>query len=141
MQWPLLWSTGFSSCGSRVEHRLSSFGAWALIPLQHVGSPQSRDRTCSSPCIGRRILAHCTTRQVHNAPLKAAFPAERLQEIPPYTCPTLLQKLESCFLNAPKLKDFLSLIIFCLAPPLKFGLEHASDRDHFLVHLKMHAPI
>ena len=32
-----------------------------------------RDQTCSPPCIGRRILAHCTTREVHNAPLKAAF--------------------------------------------------------------------
>ena len=34
-----------------------------LVAPQHVGSSQTRDRTCV-PCIGRRILNHCATREV-----------------------------------------------------------------------------
>ena len=34
-----------------------------LVALQHVGSSRTRARTCV-PCIGRRILSHCTTREV-----------------------------------------------------------------------------
>ena len=33
-----------------------------LAALQHVGSSWTRDRTCV-PCIGRRILIHCATRE------------------------------------------------------------------------------
>ena len=52
-----------SSCGSRaLEHRLSSCSTRDVIAPQHVGSSQTRDRT-HVPCIGRRILNHCTTRE------------------------------------------------------------------------------
>ena len=34
-----------------------------LVALWHMGSSQTRDRTCV-PCIGRRILTHCITRDV-----------------------------------------------------------------------------
>ena len=62
---------GFSSCrmwtqqlqlaGSRVQaQQLWHMG---LVALRHVGSSQTRDRTCV-PCIGRWILNHCTTREV-----------------------------------------------------------------------------
>ena len=61
---------GFSSCGMRApEHRLSSCGSRAqLLHISsvapwHVGSSWTRDRTCI-PCIGRRILNHCATREV-----------------------------------------------------------------------------
>ena len=72
----LLWSmgsrhAGFSSCdpqaqqlwlvGSRVQAQLLS--CTGLVPLQHVGSSQARDRT-HDPCIGRQILNRCTTREV-----------------------------------------------------------------------------
>ena len=57
---------GFSSCGLRVlEHRLSSCGGTGLVALRHVGSSQTRART-HVPCLGRRILNHCTTRESHH---------------------------------------------------------------------------
>ena len=34
------------------------------VALQHVESSQTRDRT-RVPCIGRRSVIHCTTREVH----------------------------------------------------------------------------
>ena len=34
-----------------------------LVAPRHVGSSRTRDRTCV-PCIARRILNHCTTREV-----------------------------------------------------------------------------
>ena len=76
--------SGFSCCGARA------LGAWAsvvvacalqqlwlagsrvqaqqlwptgLVAPRHVGSSQTRARTCV-PCIGRRILNHCATREV-----------------------------------------------------------------------------
>ena len=66
----LLWSTGsrcvgFSSCSSwTLERGLSSRGAWTLIAPQHVESSQTRDWT-HVPCIGRWILNHWATREVH----------------------------------------------------------------------------
>ena len=52
-----------SSCGSRaLECRLNSCGARAYVAPQHVGSSWTRART-RAPCIGRRILNHCTTRE------------------------------------------------------------------------------
>ena len=55
---------GFSSCGSRaLERRLSSCGARGLAAPRHVGSSRTRART-RVPCIGRRILNHCATREV-----------------------------------------------------------------------------
>ena len=73
----LLWCTGFSlqcllllqSTGSS-HVGFSSCSTWAqelwctgLVALQHVGSSWTRARTCV-PCTGRRILNHCTTREV-----------------------------------------------------------------------------
>ena len=77
LQWLLLlWSMGsrhmgFSSCstwaqqlwlaGSRAQVRY----LWhtGLVAPRHVGYSQTRDRT-RVPCIGRRILNHCATREV-----------------------------------------------------------------------------
>ena len=62
-------SRGYSSL------RCTGFSLWWLLLLQsmgsrraglvprHVGSSRAGDRTCV-PCIGRRILTHCTTREV-----------------------------------------------------------------------------
>ena len=57
------------SMGSR-RAAFSSCGRWAqqlwhtgLVPPRHVGSSRTRDQT-RVPCIGRRILNHCTTREV-----------------------------------------------------------------------------
>ena len=62
--WLLLVSTG---------SRCTGFSSWGAQPQQlwhtglaapwHVGSSRTRDRT-HVPCIGRRILNHCTTREV-----------------------------------------------------------------------------
>ena len=55
-----------SSCGTRaLEHRLGSCGARALVAPRHVGSSQTRART-HVPCIGRRILNQCATREVRD---------------------------------------------------------------------------
>ena len=48
---------GLSSCGSRALWRTGLVAPW------HVGSSWTRDRTCV-PCIDRRILNHCATREV-----------------------------------------------------------------------------
>ena len=57
-------------CGAFSCCRAQSLGTQAqqlwhmgLVAPQHVGSSRSRDRT-HVPCIGRRILNHCTTREV-----------------------------------------------------------------------------
>ena len=80
---------GLSSCGSwALEHRLSSCGVRAqqlwlvgcraqaqqlwcmgLVAPRYVGSSWTRART-RVPCIGRRILNHCTTRKAHKVALK-----------------------------------------------------------------------
>ena len=54
-------SAGFSSCGSQALERRHT----GLVAPWHVESSQTRDRTCV-PCIGRRILNHCTIREVHS---------------------------------------------------------------------------
>ena len=58
-----------------AEHRLQVRGlqqlwcmgsgvvAHGLVAPQHVGPPQTRDRT-RVPCTGRQILNHCATREV-----------------------------------------------------------------------------
>ena len=52
---------GFSICGLRaLEHKLSSCGARAQLLHGMWDLP----RTGLEPCIGRRILNHCTTREV-----------------------------------------------------------------------------
>ena len=65
-----------------VEHRLQVCGLWQLwlagsraqaqqlwcmdlVALQHVESSWTRARICV-PCIGRRILNHCATREVRH---------------------------------------------------------------------------
>ena len=71
----LLWSTGsrrsgFSSCGTWAPQlwltgsRAQAQQLWrtGLVAPWHVGSSQTRART-RVPCIGRRILNHCTTRE------------------------------------------------------------------------------
>ena len=74
--WLLLWwSTGsrlagFSSCSTQAQQlwlggsRAQAQQLWrtALLALRHVGSSRTRAQT-SVPCIGRRILNHCATRE------------------------------------------------------------------------------
>ena len=50
---------GLSSCGSRAQQLWHT----GFVAPRHVGSSRTRARTCV-PCIGRRILNHCTTREV-----------------------------------------------------------------------------
>ena len=62
---------GFSSCGTRAQQlRLPGSTTPAeklchmdLVVLRHVGSSRTRDQTRRSPCIGRQILYHWTTRE------------------------------------------------------------------------------
>ena len=44
-----------------------------LVALQHVGSSWTRARTCV-PCIGRRILNHCATREAPSYALISIIP-------------------------------------------------------------------
>ena len=49
---------GLSGCGPRaLERSLSSCGAWGLVALRHVGSPQIRAWTCISCLAGRFFTA------------------------------------------------------------------------------------
>ena len=57
LRWPLL----LQGMGSRA--RTSVLGRMGFLALRHVGSSQTRDRTCV-PSIGRRIPNHWTTREV-----------------------------------------------------------------------------
>ena len=78
----LLWSTGsrrmdFSSCGMWAQQlwlvgsRAQVQQLWytGLVAPWHVGSSRTRART-RVPCIGRRILNHCATRE---APVSVYF--------------------------------------------------------------------
>ena len=49
---------GFSSCGTRAQQLWHT----GLVPQWHVGSSWTRART-RVPCISRRILNHCATRE------------------------------------------------------------------------------
>ena len=53
--------------GSRVQAQ--QLWHWGLVAPRHVGSSRTRART-RVPCIGRRILNHCATRE---APLNVNF--------------------------------------------------------------------
>ena len=61
---------GFSSCGTQpqllwlVGSRAQAQQLWhmGLVALRHLGSSWTRART-GIPCIGRRILNHCATRE------------------------------------------------------------------------------
>ena len=63
---------GFSSCGTQAQQlwlagsRAQAQQLWrtGLVAPRHVGSSQTRART-RVPCIGRRILNHCATREAH----------------------------------------------------------------------------
>ena len=50
---------GLNSCGTRAQQLWRT----GLVAPRHVGSSQTRART-RVPCIGRRILNHCATREV-----------------------------------------------------------------------------
>ena len=77
LRWPLLLRStgsrhaGFSSCGTQAQQlwltgsRAPAQQLWhtGLVVPRHVGSSQTRDPT-RVPCIGRRILNYCTTREV-----------------------------------------------------------------------------
>ena len=62
---------GLSSCGAQAQQlwlagsRAEAQQLWhtGLVALWHVGSSWTRDQT-RVPCIGRRILNHCATREV-----------------------------------------------------------------------------
>ena len=62
---------GFSRCGTQAQQlwlagsRGQAQQLWrtGLVAPRHVGSSRSRAQTCV-PCVGRRILNHCTTRGV-----------------------------------------------------------------------------
>ena len=67
-----------------AEHRLQMCRLqqlWhvGLVAPQHVGSSRAKDRT-HVPCIGRRILNHCATREVRHRILgQHSFPLKTLQ--------------------------------------------------------------
>ena len=52
-----------SRCGAQAPDAQAQY-LWltGLVALRHVGSSQTRARTLV-PCIGRRILNHCATRE------------------------------------------------------------------------------
>ena len=61
-------SRGYISCRVRASHfggllPSTSSRCVGLVAPWHVGSSRTRARTCV-PCIGRRILNHCSTRGV-----------------------------------------------------------------------------
>ena len=59
--------SGFNSCGSwAVERRLSSCGARAQL-LRGMWDPPGPGLEPVSPCIGRRILNHCATKEAQKA--------------------------------------------------------------------------
>ena len=76
LQWLLLLQStgcrraGFSSCSIRAQQlwltgsRAQAQQLWCtgLVSPRHVGSSQTRARTCVR-CIGRQILNHCATRE------------------------------------------------------------------------------
>ena len=68
----LLWSTGsrcagFSSCGTWAQQ----LWCMGLVAPRHVGSSRIRART-HVPCISRRILNYCATREALDAILKGS---------------------------------------------------------------------
>ena len=75
-----LQSTGSSSCGTWAQQlwlagsRVQAQQLWrmGLVALQHVGSSQTRAQT-RVPCIGKRILNHCATREGEPLALKRQF--------------------------------------------------------------------
>ena len=68
--------TGFSSCGTQAQQlwlagsRAQAQQLWltCLVALRHVGSSRTRAQT-HVPCIGRRPLNHCATREAPTPPI------------------------------------------------------------------------
>ena len=54
---------GLSFCGAQApDAQAQQLWLTGLVALRHVGSSQTRARTCV-PCVGRQILNHCATRE------------------------------------------------------------------------------
>ena len=54
---------GLSCCGAQApDAQAQQLWLTGLVAPRHVGSSQARART-RVPCIGRRILNHCATRE------------------------------------------------------------------------------
>ena len=54
---------GLSCCRAQApDAQAQQLWLTGLVALRHVGSSQTRARTCV-PCIGRQILNHCATRE------------------------------------------------------------------------------
>ena len=61
---------GLSRCGARApDAQAQQLWLTGLAALRHVGSSQTRART-RVPCIGRRILNHCATREAPDISFK-----------------------------------------------------------------------
>ena len=76
-----------------LVHRLQQLWLVGLIALWHVGSSQIRDQT-RVPCIGRWILNHWTTREVHCFSVFETW------------FPSSLDQFLAIFQNVPHLKSF-----------------------------------
>ena len=68
---------GLSCCGAQApDAQAQQLWLTGLVALRHVGSSQTRARTCVS-CISRQILNHCATREAPgykiNTPKSVAF--------------------------------------------------------------------
>ena len=62
-----------AECGPQVcKH--SSRGTRAWLCPRHVGSSQTREGTGVPPCIARRVLRHCATREVPGGPFWGYHP-------------------------------------------------------------------
>ena len=57
---------GLSCCGAQApDAQAQQLWLTGLVAPRHVGSSQTRARTCV-PCISRQILNHCATREAQN---------------------------------------------------------------------------
>ena len=72
------WCVGLTLSRPLLLRRTGSRRAGSVVAARHVGSSQTRARTCV-PCIGRQILNHCATRE---AP-QMAFVTELEQKMTP----------------------------------------------------------
>ena len=111
---------GLQSAGSVVWHT-------GLVAPQHVESSWTRDRT-HFPCIGRRILNHCATREV---PVMDFFFLTSLLEYNCFTtvCQFLLQnKVNQPYIYIyPHISSLLHLPPTLPIPPLQVVTKHRAD--------------
>ena len=61
---PLTVTTSLVGGAQAPDAQAQQLWLMGLVAPRHVGSSQTRARTCV-PCIGRQILNHCTTREAH----------------------------------------------------------------------------